>query len=130
MRCLIVVPSLKRAGAETQAIDLANGLSLSGHVVHLCSFEPQLDQQGRLLDAVTFHHVRRKSKYDWALIRAVTQLIDREEIEVVQGVMQFAALIAWLAARRSARRPPVIAAVHTTINRSAKEELQDRLIYR
>jgi glycosyltransferase involved in cell wall biosynthesis len=44
--------------------------------------------------------------------------------------MQFAALIAWLAARRSKRHPPVVAAVHTTVNRGLKEELHDRLLYR
>jgi glycosyltransferase involved in cell wall biosynthesis len=130
MKCLIVVPSLKRAGAETQAVDLANGLSSIGHSVHLCSFEPQLDQKGRLADAVRFHHVQRKTKYDPSLIVGITEIIDREHIEVVQGVLQFAVLVAWLASRRSARRPPVVAAVHTTTNRGLKEELHDRLLYR
>ena len=130
MRCLIIVPSLKRAGAETQAIDLANGLSSSGHDVHLCSFEPQLDQRERLSEAVHFHHVRRKAKYDLSLIAGIAAIIDRENIEVIQGVLQFAVLVAWLAAKRSARRPPVVAAIHTTTNRGLKEELQDRLLYR
>lgn len=77
MRCLIVVPSLRRAGAETQAVDLANGLALRGHEVHLCSFQPQLDQKGRLADAVRFHHVPRKGKYDLSLIVAIAAIIDR-----------------------------------------------------
>ena len=59
--CLIVVPSLMRAGAETQAVDLANGLADRGHLVHLCSFEPQLDQRNRVSEKVKFHHIRRKS---------------------------------------------------------------------
>jgi glycosyltransferase involved in cell wall biosynthesis len=130
MRCLIVVPSLRRAGAETQAIDLANGLSSSGHTVHLCSFESQLDQRERLASAVEFHHVRRRNKYDVTLIGALARIMDRQQIEVVQGVMQFAALIAWLAATRTKCKPPVVAAVHTTTNRGIKEELQDRVLYR
>jgi glycosyltransferase involved in cell wall biosynthesis len=130
MRCLISVPSLMRAGAETQAIDLANGLSLLGHDVHLCTFEPQLDQQDRLLEAVRFHHLPRKRKYDLSLIARIARLIDREKIEIVQGVMQFATLIAWLATRRSIGQPPVVAAIHTTLHRGLKDELQDRLIYR
>ncbi len=130
MNCLIVVPSLKRAGAETQAVELANGLSLRGHTVHLCSFEQQLDQRGRVVEAVRFHHVQRKSKYDLSLITALAGIIDRERIDIVQGVLQFAVLVAWLAARRSTLGPPVVAGVHTTINRNLKQELQDRLLYR
>ena len=112
------------------AIDLANGLSLSGHEVHLCSFEPQLDQRGRLSNAVHFHHVPRKTKYDFSLVAGIAAIIDREAIEIIQGILNFAVLVAWLAAKRSARKPPVVAAVHTTTNRGLKEELQDRLLYR
>jgi glycosyltransferase involved in cell wall biosynthesis len=64
------------------------------------------------------------------LIKSLAAIIDREKIQIVHGVMLFATLIAWLASRRSGGRPPVIAAVHTTINRGFKQELQERLIYR
>lgn len=130
MKCLIVVPSLIRAGAETQAVALANGLSLRGHAVHLCSFERQLDQRDRLLASIQFHHVPRKSKFDLALVAAISKIIDRENIDVVQGILQYAVLIAWLAARRSKQNPPVVAAIHTTLNRGIKQELQERLLYR
>lgn len=130
IRCLIVVPALIRAGAETQAIDLANGLAGKGHAIHLCSFEPQLDQRDRIAGSVRFHHVLRRSKYDWTLVQRLAALMDREEIDVVLGVLQFATLAAWLASRRSQRKPRVVAAVHTTINRGLKEEIHDRLLYR
>jgi glycosyltransferase involved in cell wall biosynthesis len=130
MNCLIVVPSLRRAGAETQAVDLANGLSLTGHTVHLCSFEPQLEQVGRLVESVRFHHVRRRSKYDFSPAGGIAEIIDRAAIDVVQGVMQFAVLFAWLGASRSRARPPVVAAIHTTVNRGLKDELHDRYLYR
>jgi len=130
MNCLIVVPSLRRAGAETQAVDLANGLALTGHTVHLCSFEPQLEQAGRLAESVHFHHVRRKSKYDFSPADGIAEIIDRAGIEVVQGVMQFAVLFAWLGSSRSRSRPPVVAAIHTTVNRGLKDELHDRFLYR
>lgn len=130
MNCLIVVPSLIRSGAETQAVELANGLAARGHSIHLCSFEAQLDLRARLSEDVRFHHVRRNSKYDYSLIERLATVIDRERIEIVQGVLEFAALVASLAARRSRTKPPVIAAVHTTINRGPKQELQDRIIYR
>jgi glycosyltransferase involved in cell wall biosynthesis len=130
MNVLIVVPSLMRAGAETQAVDLANGLAANGHTVHLCSFESQLDQLNRLSSDVRFHHAPRRRKYDTFLISTIAGLIDRERIDVIQGVLLFAVLVAWLSAKRSSRTPPVVAGVHTTVNRSLKQELQDRILYR
>lgn len=130
MRCLIILPSLKRAGAETQAVDLANGLSRLGHSVRLCAFESELDQVDRLDGAVQFRHIPRRSKYDFSLPPRVAALIDSERIEIILGVMQFAALIGLLASRRSRLRPPVVPALHTTVNRGTKEEAQDRLVYR
>jgi glycosyltransferase involved in cell wall biosynthesis len=111
-------------------VDLANGLAAIGHTVHLCSFEPELSQRQRVSDSVQFHHVPRRSKYELSFASGIAEIIDRERIDVVQGVMQFAALFAWLAARRSVRKPPVVAAIHTTVNRGLKEELHDRLLYR
>lgn len=130
MKCLIIVPSLIRAGAETQAVDLANGLSKLGHEIHMCTFERQLDQRHRLVDAVTFHHFQRLRKYDFLLVKSISDLIDIEKFDVVQGVLQFATLIAWLASIRSVSKPPVIAAIHNTRNRGIKLELQERIIYR
>jgi glycosyltransferase involved in cell wall biosynthesis len=130
LRCLIVVASLIRAGAETQAVDLANGLAAEGHEVHLCSFESQLDQLDRVSRKVQFHHVPRKSKYDRSLVRRLSALIDEHQIQVTQGVLQFATLIIWLASLRSSCRPPVIGAIHTTVNRGLKQEILDRLVYR
>jgi glycosyltransferase involved in cell wall biosynthesis len=130
VNCLIVVPSLCRAGAETQAIDLANGLALTGHKTHLMAFERQLDQLERIHENVVFHHVPRMSKYDLNVVQRMSSILDDESIDVVQGVMQFSTLLAWLAIRRAKSRPALVGAVHTTINRGLKDELQDRLLYR
>lgn len=129
LRCLILVPSLIRAGAETQAVELANGLAARGHSIHLCCFERKLDQRERVSDAVQFHHVLRNSKFDVSLPERLARLIDAERIEVVQGVLQFATLLALLAARRAKAKPAVVAAVHTTLNAGLKQELQERLVY-
>jgi glycosyltransferase involved in cell wall biosynthesis len=127
---MIVVPSLVRAGAETQAVDLANGLAKRGHHVHMCSFEPQLNQRVRLNEKVEFHHFRRKSKFDRELVASLARLIDATSVQLIQGVMQYASLYAWRASMKSALQPVVMATIHTTKNVGLKEELQDRLIYR
>ncbi len=130
MNCLIVVPSLHRAGAETQAVDLANGLAANGHSIHFCSFEPQLAQRSRISEQVFFHHLLRESKFDLSLIDRIALLIDEHRIEIVLGVLKIAVLTAWLAAKRSKIKPPVVAGVHTTINRGLKNEILDRLLFR
>ena len=129
MRSFILLPSLKRAGAETQAIDLANGLARRGHATHLCTFEPQLDQRNKLNDNVKYHHLVRLRKFDRTLPLRIASIIDQENIEIVLGVMQFASLVAEIASKRSKSRPPVVPAIHTTVNRDLKEEIQDRLLY-
>lgn len=130
MRILIVVPSLALAGAETQAVDLANGLASMGHTVYLCMFGWQIDQRARLSDAVHFYQLKRRYKFDLSLVTRLADVIDQEKIDVIQGVLEFAVLIATLAAKRSSCRPPVVAAVHTTVNRDQKHELIERVLYR
>jgi glycosyltransferase involved in cell wall biosynthesis len=129
VRCLIVVPSLTRAGAETQAVDLANGLASYGHSVHLLAFERNLDQLDRLKD-VTFHHVARRSKFDVSFVDGIAEVIRSQRINVILGVLLISGLVSWLASRKVQVKPRVIAAVHTTKSRGIKEELQIRLLYR
>lgn len=129
VRVLFVVPSLIRAGAETQVVDLINKLDGTRFEKHLFTFEAQLDQLDRLQE-VTHHQCERRCKLDFEPVRALTRLIDELKIDVVHCTLQFAMLVGWLAARMSKRRPPVIVAVHTTINRNRKNEVLDRVLYR
>ena len=131
IRVLFVLPSLRRAGAETQLVNLASNLDLSSFEPHVFSFAPNLDQLDTLKKAgIPHYHHLRQSKYDFSYTRALAELIDTLNIDVIHCSMQFALLAGWLARRRSKHKPPLIAAIHTTINRSIKEELQDKLLYR
>ncbi len=131
IRVLFVLHSLKRAGAETQLVNLVSNLDLSRFEPHVFSFAPNLDQLDILKKAgIPHHHHLRQSKYDFGYTRAFAELIDTYNIDVIHCSLQFALLSGWLARRRAKRKPPLVAAIHTTINRSIKEELQDRLLYR
>ena len=130
MRCLFVVPSLGRAGAETQVVALVNGLAQKGEEIHLLAFEPKLDQRDRLHRDICFHHSPRNWKYDVGFTRAIGSVIDSEKIEVVHATLQFALLAAWLGRMQASATPPLIAAIHTTISRDTKEECLTKLIYR
>lgn len=131
IRVLFILPSLKRAGAETQLVNLVSNLDLTHFEPHVFTFEKNLDQLEVLQNAgITHHHHLRQSKYDFGYTKTIAQLIDQQEIDVVHCSLQFALLAGWLARMKSKRKPPLIAAIHTTTNRSIKEELQDRLLYR
>ncbi|WP_207173717.1 glycosyltransferase family 4 protein [Halochromatium glycolicum] len=128
---LLIVPSLRRAGAETQVVDLVNALDPDRFAIHLCAFEADIALLERVAaDRVTFHHPRRRSKYDLGYVRAIGRIIDAHAIEVVHCTLQFSLLVGWLARGYARRRPSLVAALHTTLNRGRKEELQDRLLYR
>jgi glycosyltransferase involved in cell wall biosynthesis len=126
----VTVPSLIRAGAEIQAVSLANGLSTRSNTVHLCSLSDRNDLRDRIGGAVTVHTFPRRSKFDRAPLGRIRSVVDEARIDVILGVMQFAAMVNWLASIRTYRKPPVVVGIHTTINVGLKEELQDRLIYR
>jgi len=131
LRLLLVVPSLRRAGAETQALDLANGLDPQAFRKTLFTFEADLAQIEKLDRAqVEFVNHPRRFKFDPSIVTALARVIDSAEIDVVHCTMQFSLLVAWLALRRTRRRPRLVAAIHTTKNRSRKEEIQDRRVYR
>jgi len=130
LRLLIVVPSLKRAGAETQAVELANGLVKSGQAVWLFTFELETSLKIRLDERVQFISVPRVHKYDFAPIRALARVLAESSIDVVHSVMQFSGLVAWMAIRLSKKSPKLVIAIHTTEPKGIKEWLQDNLVYR
>ncbi|WP_158569789.1 MULTISPECIES: glycosyltransferase family 4 protein [unclassified Duganella] len=127
---MMVLPSLLRAGAENQVVDLANRIDPARFGVHLFTFEPQLDQLARL-DARRVRHVHglRAGRFDLGPARRLAREIDAAGIDVVHCTLQIALLVGWLGVRLSRRRPPLVVAVHTTINRHAKAEWLDRLLY-
>ena len=129
MKVLFIVPSLGRAGAETQVVDLVNALRDPEIECQLLCFQPDLSQRDRVPEAVRFHHVPRRSKYDLSFISGIARIIDREEIDVVHCTLEFSVLVGWLGIQRAGRKPRLIGAIHTTLIRNLKEQLHDRLIY-
>jgi glycosyltransferase involved in cell wall biosynthesis len=130
IKVLFIIPSLRRAGAETQVVDLVNGLDPDIFNVHLLTFQPHLDQLDRIdRERVSFHHVQRKGKLDLAIVRKVAELIDRYSINIVHATLQYSLLYGWLGRLYARRHPTIVAAIHTTISADRKEELQNRLVY-
>ncbi len=127
---MLVLPSLLRAGAENQVVDLANRIDPARFGVRLFTFEPQLDQVSRIDASRVQHlHAMREKRLDLGPARRLAQAIDEYEIDVVHCTLQIALLMGWLAIRLSRRKPRLVVAIHTTINRNAKAEWLDRLLY-
>ncbi len=131
LKVLCVVPSLIRAGAETQVVSLINGFDNGKIKKYLFTFESRLDQIGEVdQHKITCINVARRHKYDLKPVREMARTIDDENIDVIHCSLQFSLLLAWLARGIARRNPRLIVAIHTTKNRNIKEELQDRFIYR
>ena len=131
IRCLFIVPTLKRAGAESQLVDLVNRLSNDLFEKTVVVLEDNLDQLNRLHRAsLEFVCLPKKRFLDKQLIAHLASIIDRRQIDVVHCTMQYSALIGWLALRKSQGKPKLVAAIHTTLNVGLKEELFDRLVFR
>jgi glycosyltransferase involved in cell wall biosynthesis len=130
LNVMFVLPGLFRAGAETQVVDLVNQIDPARVRAHLFTFEPYLDQLERLnRPQVTHHYVERRGKFDLAPARALGRLLDELEIDVLHCTLQFALLVGSLGWWFSRRRPRLSVAVHTTLNRTGKDDLLDRLLY-
>ncbi len=130
IKTLFLLPSLRRAGAQTQTVDLLNAMG-DGFSRTLVVYESNLDQLSRLdRDRTEFIHIQRRSLIDFNLVRRIARIIDQQEIQLLHCTLQFTLLMGWLAMRFSRRKPALVASIHTTRNVSLKEELLDRLLYR
>ena len=130
LKVMFVLPGLARAGAETQVVDLLNQMDPARVRAHLFTFEPHLEQQARLNRAqITHHYVPRTRKFDLTVARALGRLIDEHQIDVLHCTLQFALLMGWLGWMFSQRRPRLMVSVHTTLNRHAKDDVLDRVLY-
>jgi glycosyltransferase involved in cell wall biosynthesis len=131
VRALFVVPGAGRGGAERQLVDLVNGLDDRRFARTFVVLGEALEDTRRLeLPADDVITLPRRGRYDLSPLWRLAKLIDDRRIDVVHCTLQFAYLFGYAASRLSKRRPAVVAVLHTTVNVSARQEWQDRLLYR
>jgi len=131
LRVLFVVPSMKRAGAERQLLDLVNALPPEDFDKHVVTYRAndglELELDG---DNVRIYQLQRSGRFDLALGRKIGAIIDENEIDVVHCTLQNAMLYGLMGRYFAKRMPAVIAAIHTTKNADLKHDLADWLFYR
>jgi glycosyltransferase involved in cell wall biosynthesis len=127
---LFILPSLGRGGAETQTIDLVNGIDSDCFNKYFLTFESNTDQINKVdRKNVTYVHCTRKNKLDFRVIRKIADIINNENIDLVHCSLQISLLMGWLGIRISKSTPKLILAVHTTINRTRQNENADYYLY-
>jgi glycosyltransferase involved in cell wall biosynthesis len=130
-RILFIVPSLRRAGAEVQVVQLVNGLATEKFDKFLISYLPDNDLVEQVeANEVTYFHLNRRKKIDFSVAKEIAGVIDEHNIDVIHCTLQNALLYGWWARHLASRSPALICAIHTTRNPSWKHVLADRLIYR
>lgn len=130
IKILFLLPALRVGGAEKQVIDLLNNLPTDRFEIRLFTFEKDL----RLLDKIDrerirFHCVPKASFLDLAVTKKIAELIDNAEIDIIHCTLQISLLYGFISRLLARRKPKLIDAIHTTINRNMKYELFDQLLY-
>jgi len=130
-RLLFVVPSLRRAGAEIQVVQLVNGLAEDVFDKNLVSYldEDELRDDIRN-ESVSYYNFRRTRKIDLAVARKIARIIDDKDIDVVHCTLENALLYGVLALHFAEGNPRLISAIHTTRHPTWKHVWAERLIYR
>jgi len=130
-KTLFLVPSLARAGAEKQVVDLVNGLGTVGLPCRLASFETNRDQLVRVdCDVTPYHGLVRRRKFDWGLVLELARFIDETETDILYCTLSIAVLYGFLARHLSKRKPELVSGVHTTLPRTTKDDILERFLYR
>lgn len=130
-KVLFVVPALRRAGAECQLVTLVNGLSGDQFEKHLLSYRSGDDlNQDVDTDNVMLHRLQRRHKLDLKLGRAIAEIIDEHEIDIVHCTLMNALVFGLLGRLFAKRKPAVITVIHTTKNVDLKHDLADALLHR
>ncbi len=128
---LCLVNSLCVGGAEKHTVNLANLLNPAEFAVHLVYLKPEETLLGQVAP-----HVRLRTfclgvdrRFDLAAASRLRRYIDSHGIDVIVATNEYPMLYAFLAAKRAARRPRLIAVFHTTIYDQLKSKVQ-MILYR
>lgn len=131
MRILFVLPSLNRGGAETQVLDLIDGLIDLGHKCELVTFERIMDQLDRVEElGIKHHRLTKRHKFDLTVPLSISKIISESNFDCIHATLQIAIFFSWVALSFSSTKVPLVSALHTTTNRSPKYDFLDKYVHR
>lgn len=125
------MPALRRAGAESQLVTLANGLPSEHFEKHLLSYRPSDDLRYSVdTDEVKLHELHRRRRLDISVGREIGSVIDKYEIDIVHCTLLNALLFGFMGRLFAKRCPQIVSVIHTTKNVHVKHDIVDLLINR
>ena len=129
LKILFILPSLRRGGAETQLVALANSLSSQNIEVHVACFDEDIHQIDKLSSSIRFHHFPRTAKFDRQVIIKLSKLVEIEKIDVIHCTLQIALFYGWAAQLLTKRKPKLCLTIHGTANANKRADIFDWLLY-
>ncbi len=131
IKVLFLIPSLGRAGAETQLVDLVNGLDKKIFEKTLAIFHENVDQLERVDRGNTqFFQFVRAHKFDVRVVAKLTRLIKQRKPDIIHCTNQFVMLLAWAATRFVHPKPKLVVAIHSTQSIRKIIALYEQTVYR
>ena len=130
IKILFILPSLRKSGSETQIVNLANKLPSDRYKKYLLYYDDAVDLLDSISNDVCVIYIKRKSKFDYRIIRKIRRLVIENGIDIINSPVQYSAFCAYLATRFISKAAPIVLSLHYTKSLSEKQELQNKYIYR
>lgn len=127
---MFLLPSLARAGAETQVMDIVS--RISGDIIHsdVAIYHKNIDQLFRVATKSKIYFLFRKKKFDFLPLLFLASILNRSSVDAIHCTGESSMLFAFLARFISKNKPKIILTLHTTDHLTIKEKIICHLLYR
>ncbi|MBI4313534.1 MAG: lipopolysaccharide heptosyltransferase II [Candidatus Omnitrophica bacterium] len=110
MKILQLIPQLEVGGVETGTLDVAQGFIERGHTALVISnggvLVKRLEQMGGRHIRLPIH---RKDPWTlWKMVQKVSEIIEREQVDIIHARSRVPAIVGYWAWRRVARKTPLM----------------------
>lgn len=123
-KLIIVISSMSFGGAEIQTLELANGLVCKDYDIDIIVLDHRDGVKNRADHRIRFHFMNKKSYLDWEVISKLKTLIHQQDPHLILSIDMYPAMYLRFALLGIKKRYKVIAVLHSTLPRNAKEQFQ------
>ncbi len=127
---LFILPSLRRAGAEVQVIDLIKGFDKTRFEIILFTFDENVSLKHKLKSLNIIHvNYPRRYKFDFSMIPEMAKVINDYKIDIIHTSLQISLLFGSMGRFFANSSPPIVHTLHKTLARNTKEDILEKYIY-
>lgn len=127
---IFLLPSLARAGAETQVMDIVG--RIRSDILHsdVAIYHKNIDQLFKISTRSKIYFLFRTKKFDFIPLFFLASILNRSSIDAIHCTGESSMLFAFLARFISKNKPKIILTLHTTNHLTIKEKIICHVIYR